>query len=97
MRRITLDSGDAAIGLICYDSGIDFSPRWVDLKEALGLTGSECQIILMLLGGHTAESAAKTLHIVLDTVRTHIRNAYAKLGVTSREGLFYRLAPYRIR
>jgi DNA-binding CsgD family transcriptional regulator len=46
--------------------------------------------------GRTAEEASHELGVSLETVRTHIKRAYAKLGVCSREGFFHRLTPFVI-
>ena len=40
--------------------------------------------------------ARSALLITLDTVRSHIRSIYGKMGVTSREALFFKLRPYRL-
>jgi DNA-binding CsgD family transcriptional regulator len=34
--------------------------------------------------------------VSLETVRTHIKRTYGKLGVRSRERFFYKLAPFVI-
>jgi DNA-binding CsgD family transcriptional regulator len=47
-----------------------------------------------LLDGLTAEDAAAELTIGIETVRSHIRQIYSKMGVRSREALFQRIMPY---
>ena len=41
-------------------------------------------MVFMIADGHTDKSAAKLLGISENTVGTHIRSAYRKLGVRSR-------------
>jgi DNA-binding CsgD family transcriptional regulator len=64
------------------------------LRSAFGLTKTECELISLLLRGQTAEEAAVQMRISVVTARTHIRNLYAKLNVSSREAMFSRLLPY---
>lgn len=64
------------------------------LRSAFGLTKTECELIGLLLCGQTAEEAAVQMQISVVTARTHIRNLYAKLNVSSREAMFSRLLPY---
>jgi DNA-binding CsgD family transcriptional regulator len=67
------------------------------LDKVFRLTASEHRILMLMLDGLTAEELSQRLGSSLDTVRTHIRNIYGKLKVTSREGLFSRLRPTEYR
>jgi len=68
--------------------------RLVDLRQAFGLTDAEHAVAEHLMNGHTAEETASLLGVGLETVRTHIKRAYAKLGVSSREAFLNRLRPF---
>jgi DNA-binding CsgD family transcriptional regulator len=48
------------------------------------LSEAERRVVYLIADGHTDKSAAKALGISVNTVGTHIRSAYAKLGVQSR-------------
>jgi DNA-binding CsgD family transcriptional regulator/tetratricopeptide (TPR) repeat protein len=48
------------------------------------LTQAERRVVYLITDGHTDKSAAKTLGISVNTVSTHTRSAYTKLGVQSR-------------
>jgi DNA-binding CsgD family transcriptional regulator len=48
------------------------------------LTDSELTVVNLLATGATNRSAAQRLHVSPHTVRAHLRNAFAKLGVSSR-------------
>ena len=52
------------------------------------LTPSEGRIIEMLLGGAETGRIAQALDISIETLRTHLKHAYQKLGVRSRGELF---------
>ncbi|HLL58488.1 MAG TPA: helix-turn-helix transcriptional regulator [Allosphingosinicella sp.] len=66
------------------------------MDKVFRLTASEHRILMLMLDGLTADELSQRLGSSLDTVRTHIRNIYGKLKVTSREGMFSRLRPYRV-
>jgi DNA-binding CsgD family transcriptional regulator len=48
------------------------------------LTDAERRVAYLVADGHTDKSAAKALGISVNTVSTHMRSAYTKLGVQSR-------------
>ena len=48
------------------------------------LTDSELKVVNLIAQGATNRSVAKQLHISPHTVRAHLRNAFAKLAVSSR-------------
>ena len=51
------------------------------------LSVRECEVVRMILHGHSSESICFNLGISLGTVKTHRKNAYAKLGITSQSEL----------
>jgi DNA-binding CsgD family transcriptional regulator len=53
-------------------------------SAARQLTEAERRVVHVIAEGHTDKSAAKLLGISENTVGTHIRSAYTKLGVQSR-------------
>jgi DNA-binding CsgD family transcriptional regulator len=62
-----------------------------DVTAAFGLTAAEQQIVRRLLNGQSATDISDALGIAVLTVRTHIKRAYSKIGVHSKEQLFSRL------
>jgi DNA-binding CsgD family transcriptional regulator len=56
------------------------------------LTPQELQIGMLLAEGHTTRQAATKLFLSPKTVEYHLRNAYRKLGIHSREELAAELA-----
>lgn len=65
----------------------DFAARCRQQAESCGLSPREGEIFAYLARGHTPAFIAKTLVISESTVRTHAKNIYRKLGVSSREQL----------
>ncbi|MGB3475586.1 MAG: AAA family ATPase [Mycobacterium sp.] len=55
------------------------------------LTDSELKVVNLIAEGATNRSVAQQLHVSPHTVKTHLRNAFAKLGVTSRAQLTQRM------
>jgi DNA-binding CsgD family transcriptional regulator len=51
------------------------------------LTDSELTVVNLIATGVTNRDVATQLHLSLHTVKTHVHNAFAKLGVSSREQL----------
>lgn len=51
------------------------------------LTDSELKVINLIAQGATNRSVATQLHLSPHTVKTHVHNAFAKLGITSRAQL----------
>jgi DNA-binding CsgD family transcriptional regulator len=51
------------------------------------LTDAELKIVKLIAQGLPNRSVATQLHLSLHTVKTHVHNAFAKLGISSREQL----------
>ncbi len=62
--------------------------RFQALIENHLLTPSEGRIVEMLLAGAETGRIAQALDISIETLRTHLKHAYQKLGVRSRGELF---------
>lgn len=52
------------------------------------LTPRECEVVSLVLRGHSSDSIARVLNIAPGTVKIHRRNIYAKLGISSQANLF---------
>lgn len=53
------------------------------------LTRRECEVLHMTMRGHSIKSMAEKLDASVDTIKTHRKNIYSKLDVTSQSELFY--------
>ncbi len=51
------------------------------------LTDSELTVVNLIAQGATNRSVAQQLHVTPHTVKTHLHNAFAKLGITTRAQL----------
>ncbi|MGE5495014.1 MAG: response regulator transcription factor [Burkholderiales bacterium] len=77
------------------DAGSQESPRayWDDSmlnfpKDADALTEREKQIAALLLKGRTYKLIAQELFLSENTVKTHVKNIYSKLGIKRKSELF---------
>jgi DNA-binding CsgD family transcriptional regulator len=59
-----------------------------NLRQLYGLTRSEQKIIDMMMQGKSVTEAAHALSKSVLTVRSHLKRAYGKLNVSSKEQLF---------
>jgi DNA-binding NarL/FixJ family response regulator len=65
----------------------DPAERFDYLTEADILTAREAEVLQLLQEGMTNAQIAHSLSIGLETVRTHARNIYRKLGISTRRDL----------
>jgi len=86
-----------AVGLSFFVATPAAEYLWADLSKIFGLTAAEASIIKRLVHGERVDNLAEALELSVETVRTHIRRSYVKLGVGSREELFSAVSPFRIR
>src|SRR5690348_8836911 len=68
-------------------SGGGMADRQLGLPGPDLLTPREADVLELLQEGRTNAQIAHTLSIGIETVRTHARNIYRKLGITSRRDL----------
>jgi DNA-binding CsgD family transcriptional regulator len=88
-----------AIDRYCIEvrfSGLVDTPALLDFASVFGLTASEARTAAALYGGLSARDIADNHSISIDTVRSHIRQVYSKMGVSGREQLFRQLDAFRI-
>lgn len=70
--------------------------RYPDFRIMFGLTRAEDRTLSGLLSGSPVEEVAANHGVSIETVRTHVRRIYTKLGVRSREALFHKVGAYRM-
>ncbi len=58
------------------------------------LTRKQTEVLTRMISGESSEDIGKAMGISVETVRTHVRDVYAKLRVSSREELFVRVRPF---
>jgi DNA-binding NarL/FixJ family response regulator len=78
--------------------GTEALERFDYLPEADILTAREAEVLQLLQEGMTNAEIAHHLSIGIETVRTHARNIYRKLGISTRRDLarFARSQPARV-
>ena len=65
-------------------------PTRAELAQGSGpdlLTPREAQVLELLQSGRSNAEIAEVLHVSIETVRTHARRVYRKLGVRTRREL----------
>lgn len=67
-----------------------------DVGAIFGLTPSESRTLDGLVSGQRADELARASSVSIETVRTHIRRIYNKLGVNSREQMIAKINAYRV-
>lgn len=93
-RQVGRFDGLACIGLgVRKIQDVD-AHHLVGLGDAYDLTRSEEAVLQQMVRGHTVEAIAKTSKTSPETIRTHVRRAYSKMGVSSREEMFRRIRPF---
>lgn len=85
--RVMLEGIDA-VESNALDAQEGYARRCAELSEAYRLTAREAEILLLLGRGHTSSFVADELTVAESTVRSHRKNIYRKLDVSSREELF---------
>lgn len=96
-EALCADDLPPAVALMIYAVDADDRFLWSDFHKVFGLTPAETVVVKRIVGGEAAEAIAGELSVALDTVRTHVRRIYAKVGVANREQLFSKISPFRIR
>ncbi|MDB5687461.1 MAG: transcriptional regulator, LuxR family protein [Rhizorhabdus sp.] len=88
-HRLLAPSEAAAIVRI-IDLGDDGKSRHDLYRQAFGLSPREAETAVLLMNGHSVESAAACLNLSALTVRIHVRNLLAKTG-TARQAELVRV------
>jgi DNA-binding CsgD family transcriptional regulator/tetratricopeptide (TPR) repeat protein len=76
----------AAVQRVMRQAGVRRA-KWIadhNGSQPQSLTEGERRVAYLIADGHTDKSAAKALGISVNTIGTHLRSTYAKLGVQSR-------------
>lgn len=86
--KVLLATGDLGQEAVARRAGFGARrAKWVTDHAASddgSLTEAERRVAYLVAVGHTNKSAAKSLDLSINTVGTHLRSIYAKLGVQSR-------------
>jgi DNA-binding CsgD family transcriptional regulator len=88
-----MNEKSGALGVTILSSRRISDDVCADLKRLWDLSAGEIRVLAMTLQGLTAQDVAEKAEISIETVRTHVRHIYTKIGVNSREALFAALGP----
>lgn len=81
-------SAPADVGFLPGSSSDDaYATACHELVSSHRLSPREEEVALLLARGHTRASIAKKLFVSENTVRAHVKNIYAKLGIHSKQQL----------
>jgi DNA-binding CsgD family transcriptional regulator len=67
-----------------YDTEMDISRDKQKLKDVYALSDREVEVTELLAKGMSNQTISEVLHISINTVKTHIKNIYGKLGISNR-------------
>lgn len=73
-----------AVAVRCGDTPLHVRDIFAEGVELVELTRSERDVLQNLVTGRTVPAAAAELHLSPNTVKTHLRSLYTKLGVNDR-------------
>lgn len=95
-RLIGEVSGHPVLGMSFFHSSlhIDSAADDSNFARIFGLTNGEARVVRGLSSGLNADQVSEKFNISLETVRTHIRRVYVKLGVSTREAMLAQVRPY---
>ena len=74
----------SAFGIMAWRARAVHERELPDLRKLFGLTRSEASLVRPLLQARTPQDIATDLNLSVETVRSHLKNAYAKAGVSNR-------------
>lgn len=77
--------------LFLYSTSCDGAVSGVLLRNLYHLTTTEVELITLLMKGATLDTCAEALAISVNTVRTHLKHIYQKLGVNRYTELVQRV------
>jgi DNA-binding NarL/FixJ family response regulator len=69
------------------------SDNFARLTAQYRLTERETEILVLLAKGHSRPYISKELVVSISTVKTHVENIYAKLGINKRDSLLEMIDP----
>jgi two-component system, NarL family, response regulator LiaR len=69
----------------CPETAVELPVRAVRWQECdVGLTPREVEVVMHVTAGYSNREIAETLHLGINSLKSYIRTAYRKMGVTTR-------------
>lgn len=85
-RGLLRDMRDFAL-LTILDPNLDATPRPLEELQALGLTARQALLASLVGSGRRIQDIAQEMGVTTETVRTHLKAVFARLGVESQSQL----------
>lgn len=79
-----------------YSIDLDITDEKQELKQKYDLSEREIEVTELLAKGMTNQDISEKLHISINTVKSHIKKIYSKLGISNRLQLMNRLKGIKI-
>jgi len=80
-------SYDRVVELVIGSLDLMIKPTTDQLRDFYDLSGAEARVVIALLEGNDILTSAAKLHVSVNTIRSHVRSIYAKLGVDNQRDL----------
>ena len=82
------------------ETSLEYQEAYIDcmclyLTDSFELTRSEGKVFWLVANGMSRKEIAERLHVSIDTVGTHLKNVYRKLGVHSLLSAVKKVIEYR--
>jgi len=78
---------DRFVELIIGSPDMIAAPSTAQLRDFYDFSNAQARVVLALLEGNDIITAAAKLHISINTIRSHVRGIYEKLGVDNQRDL----------
>jgi DNA-binding CsgD family transcriptional regulator/PAS domain-containing protein len=82
----------ASVGLIVHDPGHTGTALARIVAEGLGITAAESAVAMRIWEGNSVSEAAAALHLSQNTVKSHLKTIYERVGVNRQTALVRRMA-----
>jgi len=90
--QLESSSFDRFATLMVTIPNIAVSPTSEQLRDFFDLSNAQARVVLALLEGNDVMTSAAKLHVSINTMRSHMRAIYAKMGVNNKSDLLRLLA-----
>lgn len=84
LARVEDENGDEPIWMLRLDLTLDEYSRLIQHLQGCGLSPKEVEVCLLMKDGLAPRKAAERLCVSYNTVRSHLRNVYLKLGINTQ-------------
>ncbi len=91
--KVVLKESDAVLSKL-YDNDMPDSQTVISQLSALGLSPRETEVLYWISQGKRNKEIATILNLSIDTVKTHIKSIFHRLGVETRTAAAAAVIPF---